>query len=110
MNINTISQILFYFGYFVMIINETPVVIRHIYKPALDFRKRMEFKYGDRWHYWHKVIDYVWNFFLFSGLMLSIGNNFYLFLSLFLIYWVPVFILIYIPLILKRKKRKKWRE
>ena len=102
MNINIISQILFYFGYLLMIINETPVVIRHIYKPAMDFRKRMELKYGNRWHYWHKIIDYVWNFFLFSGLVLSIGNNFLLFLSLFLVYWVPIFLIIYLPQILKK--------
>ena len=39
---------------------------------------------------------------LFAGLLLSIGNNFLILLSLFLLYWIPIFLIIYLPLILKR--------
>ena len=102
MDINSISQILFYFGFIIMVINETPVVLRHVFRPAMNFRKNMEVKYGKKWHNWHKKIDYIWNIFLFLGLFLSIGNNFLLFLSLFLIYWIPIFLIIYLPQILKK--------
>ncbi len=102
MDIFVISQFLFFFGFLIMVINETPVVLRHVFKPAMDFRKKMESRFGDKWHYWHKIIDYFWNFFLFSGLLLSIGNNFLLLLSLFLLYWIPIFLFIYLPLILKK--------
>ena len=102
MDIFIISQFLFFFGFLIMVINETPVVLRHVFKPAMDFRKKMESRFGDKWHYWHKIIDYFWNFFLFSGLLLSIGSNFFLLLSLFLLYWIPIFLIIYLPLILKK--------
>ncbi len=85
-----------------MVINETPVVLRHVYKPAMNFRKKMESKFGKKWHEWHKIIDYIWNFFLFSGLLLSVGENFLLFFSLFLLYWLPVFGFIYLPIYLKK--------
>jgi hypothetical protein len=42
-----------------MVINQTPVVLRHVFKPAMDFRKEMEARFGDKWHYWHKIIDYI---------------------------------------------------
>ena len=104
MNINLISQFLFFSGFFVMILNETPVVLRHVYRPAMAFREKMEIKYGKKWHEWHKKIDYIWNFLLFSGLLLSIRENFLFFLSLFLIYWVPIFCFIYLPLYLKNRR------
>ena len=63
MDIFVISQFLFFFGFLIMVINETPVVLRHVFKPAMDFRKKMESRFGDKWHYWHKIIDYFWNFF-----------------------------------------------
>ena len=107
MNINLISQFLFFSGFFVMILNETPVVLRHVYRPAMTFREKMEIKYGKKWHEWHKKIDYIWNFLLFSGLLLSIRENFLFFLGLFLIYWVPVFSFIYLPLYLKKRKETK---
>ena len=53
---------------------------------------------GDR----SNQLSYTPNFFLFSGLLLSIGNNFLFLLTLFLLYWIPILILIYIPLILKK--------
>ena len=74
MDILLISQFLFFLGFIVMVINETPVVLRHVFKPAMDFRKEMEARFGDKWRYWHKIIDYIWNLlFIIFQLLSSIG-------------------------------------
>lgn len=106
MSLSAIAQYLFFSGFLIMFFNETPVVLRHVYKPAINFRHKMELKYGKKWHTWHSYVDYIWNTLIFSGLILSIGNNFKFFLGLFLIYWIPIFIFIYFPLFLKIRSKK----
>ena len=46
MSLSAIAQYLFFSGFLVMLSHETPVVLRHVYKPAINFRHKMELKYG----------------------------------------------------------------
>ena len=74
-----------------MLVNETPVVLRHVYTPAMQFRHYVENRFGSDWHKWHLWIDYLWNGLLLSAIILADWEKKGVFLGWFLLFWVPVF-------------------
>ena len=87
-----------------MLVNETPVVLRHVYSPAMQFRQYVENRFGPDWHKWHLWIDYLWNGLLLSAIILADWEKKGVFLGWFSLFWVPVFIFIYVPIALKKRK------
>ena len=51
-----------------MLVNETPVVVRHVYQPAMQFCHYVENRFGSDWHKWHLWIGYQWNGFLLAAI------------------------------------------
>ena len=101
---NILSEPLFWAGYLIMLVNETPVVLRHVYSPAMQFRHYVENRFGPDWHKWHRWIDYLWNGLLLSAIILADWEKKGVFLGWFLLFWVPVLIFIYVPIALKKRK------
>ena len=91
---NILSEPLFWAGYFIMLVNETPVVLRHVYPPAMQFRHYVEKRFGSDWHKWHLWIDYLWNGLLLSAIILADWEKKGVFLGLFLLFLVFVVSLI----------------
>ena len=102
---NILSEPVFWTGYFIMVVNETPVVLRHVYQPAMKFRHFVEKRFGSDWHKWHLWIDYAWNGLLLSAIILADWEIKLVYLGWFLLFWVPVFLFIYVPMALKKQKR-----
>lgn len=101
---NILSEPIFWAGYFIMLVNETPVVLRHVYHPAMKFRHYVENRFGSDWHKWHLWIDYLWNGLLLIAIFLADWEKKGVFLGWFLLFWVPVFLFIYVPIALKKRK------
>ena len=102
--VNILSESAFWAGYFIMVVNETPVILRHVYLPAIKFRHYVEKRFGSNWHKWHLWIDYLWNGMLLSAIILANWEMKLVFLGWFLLFWGPIFLVIYLPLALKNRK------
>tara|TARA_Y200000002_G_scaffold374744_1_gene375945 strand:+ start:640 stop:987 length:348 start_codon:yes stop_codon:yes gene_type:complete len=99
-----LAEPVFWTGYFIMVVNETPVVLRHVFPPAMKFRRYVEKRFGSDWHKWHLWIDYLWNGLLLTAIILADWEMKLVFLGWFLLFWGPIFLVIYLPLALKNRK------
>jgi hypothetical protein len=97
------SEPMFWSGFCIMVLNETPVVLRHVWRPMMQFRIKMEQVFGTAWHKWHGWIDYLWNGLLFGGILLANKHTVWIYVFLFLGFWIPVFSMIYLPIFMKNK-------
>ena len=95
--------LIFILGYLTMVLNEGFVILRHLSKKMAKKREKLIKKYGKKWQIFHSAMDIVWVSFVSIGIIFSEYRMF--FLGLVLGFWIIVFVVVYLPKLLKMRAK-----
>lgn len=96
---------LFWIGFTVMVLNEGFVIMRHVHPWFANKRDQLINQYGNKWKRFHATLDYVWIGGVTLGIAVDIANwKFYA--AVLATFWTVVGVSVYLPLLIKRLRRK----
>ena len=86
---------IFWIGFFIMVLNEGFVMMRHVSPWFAKQRDNLRHKYGKGWQTFHGMVDYIWVILVTLGFIFSPFRGVHLYV--FICFWLLAFMLIYLP-------------
>ena len=99
---------IFWIGFFIMFFNEGFVMMRHVSPWFAKKRNQLIEQFGDKWQYFHGILDYLWVIIVALGFVFSPNRLIHLFF--FVTFWNAALTLVYLPMWLCDFWAKKYPE